>query len=461
MIGHFYYAPFRNEILLTNDAGRYAFLSQDEFRLFISKDDMLDDELRDNLEEDGFCYFDSDEGYIRRNKDLIRDANSYLLSSTSLFILAVTNACNYRCVYCQANGKSKTSQMNIEVAEQVLQRIKDSPSSNITIEFQGGEPLLNYETIRYVVKRGQELLANKKVQYTVVSNLSLLTEEMAAFFKENSVSISTSIDGPIALHDYNRPEVDGKGSYNDTLSGVLLLRSCGIVPGAIQTTTSRSLSFAKEIVDEYVRLGFGQVFLRPLTRLGAAARCWDNIGYDADEFLKFYRTALNRIIEYNLKGISIKEYHASLFLSKILFGQSVNYMDLRSPCGAGIGQVAITANGNVYTCDEGRMMAEMGDEAFCVGNVFENGYDDWIQSPCCQAISSASLLDTLPGCCDCVYKPYCGVCPVLNYAIYGNITHVSSERCKVYKGILNIIFELIKDSDEKTMEIFEKWGRQA
>ena len=110
-------------------------------------------------------------------------------------------------------------------------------------------------------------------------------------------------------------------------------------------------------------------------------------------------------------------------------------MELRSPCGAGIGQVAITANGNVYTCDEGRMMAEAGDEAFCLGNVFDHDYDDWIHSSCCEAICSASLLDTLPGCCDCVYKPYCGVCPVVNYAIYGNIMHVSSERCKIYKGI--------------------------
>lgn len=51
-------------------------------------------------------------------------------------------------------------------------------------------------------------------------------------------------------------------------------------------------------------------------------------------------------------------------------------MELRSPCGAALGQLAFTASGNVYTCDEGRMMAEMGDDAFKLGNVFENGYDE-------------------------------------------------------------------------------------
>ncbi len=460
MIGPFYFAPFRGMMLLTNDTGRYAFLSHEDFERFVREEKDLDPELLGILEEDGFFYSDSVESFIRRNKDAIRDANGYLLCATSLFIVAVTNACNNCCLYCQANGMSDVKQMSEDVAEQMLQRIQDSPSSEITIEFQGGEPLLNYPIIQYIVKRGQELLQNKRVQYTVVSNLSLLNDEMVRFFKENHVSVSTSLDGPVELHNYNRPASNDKGSYQDVIHGIKMLRSNGLYPGAIQTTTAKSLKYANEIIDEYVHLGFGQIFLRPLTRLGAAARYWDRIGYTADEFLVFYRKALNRIIDYNLKGIYIKEYHAALFLSKILCGQSVNYMELRSPCGAGIGQVAITANGNVYTCDEGRMMAEMGDEAFRLGNVFENGFDDWMNSSCCQAICSASLLDTLPGCCDCVYKPYCGVCPVINYALFGNITHVSSERCRIYKGIFDILFEFIKDGNNEIMKIFEDWGRQ-
>ena len=107
------------------------------------------------------------------------------------------------------------------------------------------------------------------------------------------------------------------------------------------------------------------------------------------------------------------------------------------------------------------MMAEMGDEAFRLGNVLDNTYNDWIQSSNCQAVCSASLLDTLPGCCDCVYKPYCGVCPVINYAIHGNVTHVSTERCKIYKGILDILFEFIMKRDEKIMMLFEEWGKQV
>ena len=58
MTGHFYFEPFRGKMLLTNDSGRYAFLSQNDFQLLINEDDKLDAELHAMLEEDGFCYSD-------------------------------------------------------------------------------------------------------------------------------------------------------------------------------------------------------------------------------------------------------------------------------------------------------------------------------------------------------------------------------------------------------------------
>ena len=136
-------------------------------------------------------------------------------------------------------------------------------------------------------------------------------------------------------------------------------------------------------------------------------------------------------------------------------------MELRSPCGAGIGQMAITAHGDVYTCDEGRMMAEMGDEAFRIGNVFEGDYSKWIEAPSCRATCAASLLESLPGCCDCVYKPYCGVCPVINYAINGNTTSVSKDRCRIYSGILETLFNYLYQSDPFVMSLFHQWAEQG
>lgn len=461
MLGPFYFSAFRDKMLITNDSGNHMLLSQEDFSNLIKGEPVSTPEIQQELQRRLFCSDESVEGYVRYCENEVREGNRYLFESTNLFIFAITNECNNRCTYCQANGTRALNRMSTGVAEQALRRIAECPAKNITIEFQGGEPLMNFSVIKYIVNRAPEILSDKEVGFTLVTNLSLITAEMAQFIKDNHISVSTSMDGPADLHDKNRPTTNGSSSFAAMQKGKELLIEHGISAGAIQTTTKASLAYPKEIVKSYIENGFSQIFLRPLTRLGAAAKCWDQIGYKPEDFLQFYREALEEIIEYNKQGIPIVEYHAALFLSKILQGRAVNYMELRSPCGAAIGQMAITASGNVYTCDEGRMIAESGDEAFLLGNVFDSSYNDWINSSCCKAICSASLLETLPGCCDCVYKPYCGVCPVINYAINGSITRVSKDRCKVYKGILDIVFEYIYLYDDEIMEIFSEWSEQV
>lgn len=461
MLGHFYFSPFRDRILLTNDTGNHAFLSKADFGRFIKEDPRLDETVHLELQDRLFCSNESAESFIRRCKNEYREGTRYLFEPTSLFIFAITNECNNRCTYCQANGMGAIRRMSPAVIDCALSRIARCPTENLTIEFQGGEPLAHFEGIRYTVTRAWEILAEKKVTFTLVSNLALLTDEMARFIQENHISVSTSMDGPAALHDENRPSANGQSSFYAMQQGRKRLAEYGISAGAIQTTTKASLAFPREIVQSYVEQGFGQIFLRPLTRLGAAAKHWDEVGYEPEAFLAFYQAALDEVLQYNRKGTRLVEYHAALFLSKILRGRAVNYMELRSPCGAALGQMAITSSGNVYTCDEGRMLAESGDESFALGNVFENGYDEWISSACCQSVASASLLDTLPGCCDCVYKPYCGVCPVVNHAINGSITRVSRARCQIYKGMLDTLFDLLYTADDETMKILNEWSNQV
>lgn len=43
----------------------------------------------------------------------------------------------------------------METAEKALALVFRSPSPGIKIEFQGGEPLLNFPLIRYVVERAE------------------------------------------------------------------------------------------------------------------------------------------------------------------------------------------------------------------------------------------------------------------------------------------------------------------
>ena len=461
MINHFNFKMSNGEnVLITNDMGRYAFLSKKDFMLLCEDKLDKDSPFYAKLHEDGFV-MEPLELYDDKYAHKLRDMKSYVFQGPVLHIFVVTNQCNLSCVYCQAQHHSskKKGLMSIETGFKAVDIALESPNRHLSFEFQGGEPLLNFPVIREMINYTEEQKGNKRIEYTVVSNLSLLTEEMARFFAEYRVSVCTSLDGPKALQEKNRVSRRGISSYDAAMDGLEKMRHLGFRPGAIQTTTRFSFAYAKEIVHEYLRQGMGGIFIRPLTPLGFASEDWQRIGYSPEDFLAFYRECFEEILEVNRQGHLFKEHHAEIFLEKILGGFSRNYMELRSPCGAGVGQLAYYFDGNVYSCDEARMVAEAGNNMFCLGNVYKNSLKDIVSSRTCATTCTASILESLPGCSDCAYQPYCGTCPVINLASSGNIFPVEAEsyRCMVYKGILDYLFELIQEGNEETMKILYAW----
>ena len=461
MINYFNFKRIRDQYLLTNDFGRYIFITPEQFRELIEKGKVTDSVINNRLKKNAFVFESSVEAFLDDFENHMINAKKYLFLATQLHIFVVNTACNMQCVYCQAqNGTDiPNAYMSKATAQAAVDIALQSPSKYLQFEFQGGEPLLNFDIIRFIVKYSQEKAGDKTIRYSIVSNLTLLTDEMVRFIRENDVEISTSLDGPAAIHNLNRPYRNGSGTYDDLKKKVTALRKNDIQVGAILTTTKNSLTRPKEIIDEYLASGFNRVLLRALTPLGCANQKWDEIGYTPQEFLKFYKDAFDYILELNLKGVYISEGIASIFLSKIIEGVAVNYMELRSPCGATLGQVAYYCDGNIYTCDEGRMIAEMGDDSFCIGTVYDNNYSDIADSRRCKGICSSSVLESLPSCCDCAYQPYCGVCPAVNYALYGDLyeKEPSTYRCEIYKGILDIIFDRLLEDDYAIRQIFRSW----
>lgn len=457
-LNYFNFSKKNDKYLITNDSGKYMFLNQEDFNKLTNKEN-LDEELKTNLLNNGFIYDENDSLFALKQAVELRKSKGHLFTPTVLHIFVVTKNCNFNCIYCQAGNLNKKNNymMSKETAKKAVDIALDSPSKYLSFEFQGGEPLMNFDTIKYIVEYSKEVKQDKVIEYNLVSNLTLLTDEMIEFFTENKVTICTSIDGPIELQNLNRPYLDGN-SYETTVSKIKKLKELGIDVNAIETTTKHSLNKYKEIIDEYVNLGFNNIFLRPLTRLGKADNNWLNIGYSAEEFLNFFKKSLDYIIELNKSGTFFIENHSSIFLRKIILNETVNYMELRSPCGGAIGQLAYYYDGDIYTCDEGRMLSEMGNISFKLGNVFENKYSDLMKCDCTKAMCISSCLECLPYCNSCVYQPYCGTCPVVNLAQDNNIfaKNPNEYRCQVYKGILDILFNYLENDSEVT-EIFKSW----
>ena len=461
MINYFNFQKRDNKYLITNDFGKYQFVSEKTFQELLN--DSVSEENQDKpmLIRNGFFYENSTEGFIKENAPWLLSMKNYCMCGTALHIFAVTNKCNLDCIYCQAHSETSSldRSMTKEIGRKAVEFALQSPNKGLTFEFQGGEPLLNFDVIKEMIDYSKKINTDKEIEYTIVTNLLDMTEDKLKYLVDNDVHICTSLDGHKIVHDNNRPCRNGGGSYDLVISKINDLKSRGIKINAIQTTTNVSLKYPKEIINQYREIGINNIFLRPLTPLGMADSSWKAVGYTAEEFLKFYKEAFDYIMELNLNGIYYSELHASYFLKKILCRYSDNYMELRSPCGASVGQMSYYHDGNVYTCDEGRMMSEMGDNSFLLGNVLTDTFKDAITSPVCAAVCKASIVETLPKCSQCVYQPYCGVCPVVNYASTNNLYDKNSKdfRCAVYKGIMDIIFDLLEENDENKISVLESW----
>ena len=462
--GFFRFRRLQDDYLITNDFGRHAILTASEFKSFVEGALDQASPLYGRLSRDGFIRDRMDFDALT---SVWRTRNRFLWQGPGLHIVVVTLRCNHRCLYCQANSvpmKDESSDMSLETARKVVDRIFESPNPAISIEFQGGEPLANWPAVEFIVgyARKKNLKAGKSLWLNLVTNLSLLDDAKLKFLLKNEVNFCTSLDGPADLHNKNRLFVGGD-SHADAARWFKKInrKTAGKTMriDALLTVTRFSLPRYKAIVDEDAGLGMRGVYLRPLSQLGLARDTWAQIGYGPDEFLGFYRKALDYIIALN-KRKNFFEQTARIFLAKILGDDDPNFMDLRSPCGAGIGQIAYNFDGGIYTCDEGRMFSRMGDESFRIGSVDAGSYKESVSHPVVRAISVASCLDNQVQCSACAYKPYCGVCPVKCYGEQGDIMGrmPSSTGCRVQMGIQDILFERLRDP--KVEKIFRKWIRE-
>ena len=165
--------------------------------------------------------------------------------------------------------------MSDGTAERALHIAFDSPSRRIKIEFQGGEPLLNFPLISNIVlaAKAKAATAGRKVDFVIASNLALLDDDVLSFCKANDVLLSTSLDGPADLHNKNRPRPAGN-SHELATQGIRRAQEVlgADRVGALMTTTEASLDRVEEIVDEYLRFDLDGIFLRPLSPYGFAVK---------------------------------------------------------------------------------------------------------------------------------------------------------------------------------------------
>jgi uncharacterized protein len=229
----------------------------------------------------------------------------------------------------------------VAYVEKALAVSRASGMRDVMVQFFGGEPLLNWKAIDAVLSRfGTGESEGMHINYSTVTNGSLITEEVAETFARYKVAVCVSFDSPTSP---SRPLKNGDDSTPVVMQGLRLLQKHGNRVAINAALTSATWNdFDESIVDLAVDVGAGEI----------------GVVVDFDPtFYSVYGTQnivdrLWRIVEYGrTRGVILTGYWHQIF--QVLLGyDTVSERGFKN-CSAKGAQFSIEPNGSVFACKAG------------------------------------------------------------------------------------------------------------
>ena len=190
------------------------------------------------------------EAYLTYDEILKRDRPTAFGS----MVKPVGSRCNLDCRYCYYLDKESIyggvePRMTEEVLEEYIrQYIEGNRVDTVSFTWHGGEPMLaGLEFYRKAVALQQRYAKGKRIENALQTNGILLDEEWCRFLKENNFLVGISIDGPQSIHDQNRPDKGGLGTFDRVMRGIERLRQFGVEFNTMSTVNAASEGRGREV----------------------------------------------------------------------------------------------------------------------------------------------------------------------------------------------------------------------
>jgi len=331
--------------------------------------------------------------------------------------LFLTDDCNCRCDYCFVGRPGKKTRLSYPAAKRTVDYLLEEweRAEDLGILLFGGEPLLEFDLIRYIVEYAERraLSGAPAIGWSMTTNGTLMTEPMMAFLAEHRIRYLLSLDGSQETHNLHRKLKNGIGSFNLLAKRLALMKSYQPWLGARVTPTPQTVRQLAQNVEELCHLGINQFII------GMAS----GVSWPPDATASFIEQMLE------LYEIYLRRNTAGYYMRLTLFEKD----DLDEPqrdltqvwgCGAGRRRLCVNARGELYGC--ARLAAlDNGRGGLKLGDVWRGPYEVSLRQDFCR-----DSVWRRPACLECAYQSQCnGGCPAVNYEDTGSIFEPSPFEC--------------------------------
>lgn len=359
--------------------------------------------------------------------------------------MILTDGCNLKCSYCfedthlisgfsPSKMSTETSVKAIDTLSRINKMYPVGSKRELTIEFYGGEPLLNVPALQAATQRVQTLKQNKELpsntELAMVTNATLVTDSVADFLHENEISVGVSIDGYEEVHNINRKDNKGKGSFAKTVHGYKQLVKKGVKCGVSCTLTPEVIqNFDKVLIFLERELGikngltFNILHYTPNVKVSSS----------------YYENAANCIIKAfpHFRDVQIWE-DRMMRKTESFVKKQIMYSD----CAAIGHQLVISPDGKIGVCQD-----FIKPRRYFENSVYVDEFDPYKDKTFKEWQKRSPLF--MEKCIDCEALAICGGgCPASADAIYGSMWEIDQRNCPHSKNSLEwLIWDVYNKSN--------------
>ena len=351
--------------------------------------------------------------------------------------ICMCETCNLACSYCFFHSgtfdKTGGKMISLETLIKTYEKLAANSQSGLkSIGFYGGEPLLNFAVIRDFVNY-LKAHVDYSISFGVITNGTLLTQEMVEFFNENRFYVSISLDGTKKYNDMCRISKNGKSVFDTVMEKLKLLKNKRFLLSS-QSTLSNCFfrEYQKGTINSYFDTFYSAGFdnIIPVTADLKEGYTEDEI----DRMTAFFED----VVDYSFEALLHDEtkYYPPVFVAKMIRNLAAKRYE--GECQAGSKYVFVTVDGDIFPCQ----MHYMCDVA-----QMNHGCE-------ITAIKRRVSRCEIAECQECFSKNICAMwCPGGSLVLNGAEDSVIPARCVAQKALLKeIIIKLVEFRNNK-----DKW----